>query len=275
MSPQAGASFKPVSAAAELAPKRVHFNDRTSIRSFESISSLCSNSTAIQANELQALRRQQALSVGGGGSPDSMASGSDAGRLSADSPLRGPGASTRDTGAAIYAIRDDPESEQSVADHQLLKAIGLHTTAQLTRNPYGFAQPQLYQQPQLMAASQRPLLIRQTNGPYLRMTAPPTISSAAALPSPAQSYRAHAPIGQMNFPSPSGSGLVQTRNQPDDEDASYALRLRQAASQRAYQFPTQQPQLVSPQHPSQQPFQRRAPPSSGRQPRPINFQTEV
>ena len=96
-----------------MAPKRVHFNDRTSIRSFESLSSDHSNTTAIDRDQLagqeatfgqqQQQHYNQRLLIG---SPDSIGSGSTS-RLSCESPdFR-----RSSSGAAIYAIRGDPELE--------------------------------------------------------------------------------------------------------------------------------------------------------------------
>lgn len=228
----------------QAATKRVHFNDRTSIRSFESISSLASNSTAVPNDVL----RQQV------GSPDSMGSGSTS-RLSAESPdLR------KTSGAAIYAVRGDPELELDHANnlmalhHQQIvqQQQPIHYVPRYPEHlkPAGVAMMQA--QPQAQPAL-----------PYLSMTAPPSISTAGASPqcSP-QQVSGPAQVQQhiqyiVRPTSLTSTQIVPTRNfvRPpqaapivpkqnvvlDDDDDAYAFRLRQAATSRVFNYATGAP----------------------------------
>lgn len=213
--------------------RRVHFNDKTSIRSFESVSSLASNSTAVPNETL----RQQV------GSPDSMGSGSTS-RLSAESPdLR------KTSGAAIYAVRGDPELELENSNN----LMAIHQQVIQQRRPLQYVPKYLDHHSAMIQAPS-------SSVPYLRMTAPPSISTAGASPqcSPQQHQLAQAsPSSQIQYivrpTSLTSTQIVPTRavmNAPssvamlnpmvvkpnivvtaaDDDDDSYALRLRQAAT---------------------------------------------
>uniref|UniRef100_A0A6G1S5Y6 polynucleotide adenylyltransferase n=1 Tax=Aceria tosichella TaxID=561515 RepID=A0A6G1S5Y6_9ACAR len=121
--------------------KRVHFNDRTSVRSFESISSTNSNTTAIQQqqqhqqSDLDDYSARQQV-----GSPDSMGSGSTS-RLSCESPAFGDfrraglgNDGLGGGGAAIYAIRGDPDLELTANIQQQQHQQQQSNSTQLTQS---------------------------------------------------------------------------------------------------------------------------------------------
>lgn len=226
-------------------PKRVHFNDRTSIRSFESISSLAeSGSTAVAAdNDL--LRRQL-------GSPDSMNSASSTSRLSAESPdLR------NRAGAAIYAVRGDPEL--GVAEATPPPPSSLTLPLQVARPVYVPASQPAYLSPPMPAT--------------IRMTAPPSIGVRAP-PTGYQYPRSSLP-SQLQSRASTGA----EEGEEEEEDPSYVMRLRQAATRGVFNY--SQPAMLSP--PAGRPLISQnagAQPIGQRRPAPVdlrllNFQTEV
>lgn len=269
-------------------PKRVHFNDRTSIRSFESISSLVSNSTAVPNNNL--LIRQQV------GSPDSLGSGSTS-RLSAESPeLRRAG--SLGSGAAIYAVRGDPELE--VAQERALQR------QHILGRPIEVAQATYTNMARQPAAAGNPMLCNPiarydpANQAFIRMTAPPSISTSSGnfsprtLGGPLQArpvqyiVRPTSMTSTQIVPTMVGNPMqvnrMNLRPDEDDEEPDYALRLRQAATNRVFSYvdglaasaspqrhmsPTVGQQVRQQQHQQQQANRRLAMEDL------LNFQTEV
>lgn len=236
-----------------ISQKRVHFNDRASVRSFESISSEASNSTAIR-NETStnqspySLARHQIVT-----SPDSSSicsSNMTGSRMSAESPdLRG----LKPSEAAIYAVRGDPELDDP-PQSQLVESYMPST------NPIPQSYPSSHLSPQL-------------GQPFIRMTALPTIGQSTLRPGPSVAY---------GMPVPGGShptsevrtrvplrAMGVSRSVDDDEDLNYILRLRQANSRVFNQY-HYQPSQMSPQAQAHQ--NRR---SSTGNIDPSNLQTEV
>lgn len=255
-------------------PKRVHFNDRASVRSFESLSSLGSESTAV-ANEacepqpqnapnqtgsyqLQQQARQQLVN-----SPDSssLCSSSVGGgsRLSAESPdIR----CLKLSEAAIYAVREDPElDDPEPQDQQLVPQVSRPNPAM---HPYvsNFAhQNQVPMSAGPIGYRSSPNVAPHTQRQaYMRM---PTSAALAIQPvtprmGPTVSYGLPSPVGSAHHRQiaacqpqstlspqvPRPSGLNRT-TVDDDEDLSYADQLRRANHRVFSQFGSQ----------SQQPFQ--------------------
>jgi len=199
-------------------PKRVHFNDRTSIRSFESVSSLASNSTAVQSE----IMRQRM------GSPDSMGSGSTS-RLSADSPdLR------KGDGAAIYAVRGDPELELAET------SSGASGQQQQQQHSQLAAALQQQQQQQQLYGQQHTYGSPLAQGaPFIRMTAPPSISTGAVQP-----VVLARPLHYIARPASQVAAAKSSQQElEEDEDPNYALRLRQAATSRVFNFAQASPPI--------------------------------
>uniref|UniRef100_A0A6G1SMF4 Drebrin-like protein n=1 Tax=Aceria tosichella TaxID=561515 RepID=A0A6G1SMF4_9ACAR len=293
--------------------KRVHFNDRTSVRSFESISSTNSNTTAIQQqqqhqqSDLDDYSARQQV-----GSPDSMGSGSTS-RLSCESPAFGDfrraglgNDGLGGGGAAIYAIRGDPDLEltaniqqQQHQQQQPLPTTGLqaqfhtmeqhhqHQTVpfysggnqhQAPRPAMGLQYAAHGQQFLQMPASggvvpsrpvvpvRQPASIAPAVSSSIRMTAPPAINTSqlAWQQQQQQVYPQHQQQQQLRSPTSAGTQLYQGQQQPqhhlqhsprapasgqtplrndlmvsdslDEDDPDYALRLRQAATRRVFNY---------------------------------------
>lgn len=300
--------------AANNPTKRVHFNDRASIRSFESISSLNSNSTAVPLNAH--MIRQQV------GSPDSMGSGSTSRLSGGDSPDP-----RRGSGAAIYAIRGDPDLENVENQQPVRPASVAPARLQQVLVPSLVYQQQVRQQQQQQQQQTRPMLLQSQqqqlmrqpmpinvppqSRPFIRMTAPPSMSSGQqhqpAQMSPNQ-YQVRSNLGHPALVQPPAalnpsshvmhrqpllmSRQVMSTPGVRHEDNDYALRLRQAAAtNRVFSSYAQQPlhspgqQIHSPGQQQPMPSPSARPTSGGgggsgsrRAPFPgelANFQTEV
>lgn len=233
--------------------RRVHFNDRASVRSFESISSLASNSTAIQNDENtnDAQRGPQNEIVFSPSSsfnikrhimmtsPDSssLCSSSAAGsRLDTDSPDF---KSIKSSEAAIYAVRGDPELEDMPSEH-----MSPHLTSIMPRDDSLMnTQTVIPRPPDVGCYPYEPYQV-QRNQQNIRMTAPPAIGSSNPRAMTKSGYNqpdniiqaggvtSQRPMLMRQHTAP--TPMVSSRPSDDDEDISYASRLRQAAQSRAY-----------------------------------------